>query len=238
MSQHMGYFIGFVDIHGGVGSPTFEAHWPAYEAGAGPAVEAQGGVLLAVDDAPRTLEGAPPDHRRIVLAAYPSGSAAQAMVDSPAYQAAAEHRRAASDSDVVVVAGLADAPPGAGAAPASARRCYHIVLLKLASQALYDEHWTTYEDQATAAVVEHGGHVLAVDSAPLVMEGSVPELWRIVIVEYPSAEHARAMYDSQVYQDAAVYRRKASSCIFLQIEGQPLPAAEVPPLPAPQPAKM
>ncbi|MEV5432596.1 DUF1330 domain-containing protein [Streptomyces sp. NPDC052701] len=57
----------------------------------------------------QTLEGEPfdgiPTHR------FPTAKAARAWYDSPAYQQAAPHRRAAADHRVLIVDGLPGTPP-------------------------------------------------------------------------------------------------------------------------------
>lgn len=63
------------------------------------------GEILAVDDAPRTLEGAWPGQRTVVLR-FPDEGAARRWYDSPAYQAIARDRRAGSDGSIAIISGL------------------------------------------------------------------------------------------------------------------------------------
>jgi len=79
--------------------------YAAYEAGFMAIFEQYQGRLLAVDEAQQVLEGEWP-YTRTVLIAFPDEAAARAWYDSPAYQALAEHRRAASVGHLAMVKGL------------------------------------------------------------------------------------------------------------------------------------
>ena len=72
-----------------------------YEAGFMQIFEQYQGTLLSVDEAPEVLEGAWPV-TRTVLIAFPDAGQAHAWIDSDEYQALAQHRFAASDSEVVL----------------------------------------------------------------------------------------------------------------------------------------
>lgn len=63
-----------------------------------------GGEVLAVDDAPRTLEGAPLAGR-VVLIRFPDEAAFRSWYDSPAYKAIVVHRHAGSDADAQLITG-------------------------------------------------------------------------------------------------------------------------------------
>jgi uncharacterized protein (DUF1330 family) len=62
------------------------------------------GTVLAVDDAPVLLEGRR-HGRRTVLIRFPDEHEALRWYRSPEYQKLAEHRRAAADSDIVLLSG-------------------------------------------------------------------------------------------------------------------------------------
>ena len=79
-----------------------------------PVFEEYGGSVLAVQDAPRPLEGSWP-YERTVLLSFPSRPAFDAWVGSDAYQAIAAHRRAGTTSNVIVLDGLAASNEPAGA---------------------------------------------------------------------------------------------------------------------------
>ena len=76
-----------------------------YEAGFLDIFAAHPGRLLAVDDNPEVLEG---EWRctRTVIAAFPDQEAALAWYRSDDYQSLAEHRFAASEGEIALVAGL------------------------------------------------------------------------------------------------------------------------------------
>lgn len=76
-----------------------------YEAGFLEIFAAHAGKLLAVDDNPEVLEG---DWRctRTVIAEFPDRESALAWYRSDDYQTLAEHRFAASDGEVALLAGF------------------------------------------------------------------------------------------------------------------------------------
>ena len=77
-----------------------------YEAGFMTIFTAHEGRLLAVDENPEVLEGTW-QCTRTVVAEFPNREAALAWYHSDDYQALAQHRFAASDGNVVVLAGMA-----------------------------------------------------------------------------------------------------------------------------------
>ncbi|BBX41750.1 DUF1330 domain-containing protein [Mycobacterium simiae] len=63
-----------------------------------------------------------------------------------------------------------------------------------------------------------GATILAVDTAPKVIEGS----WhgdQTVVLEFESVEAARAWYESEGYQQAAKLRRAAADCNAVILSG-------------------
>jgi uncharacterized protein (DUF1330 family) len=64
------------------------------------------GKLLAVDENPETIEGDWTCTRTVILS-FPGKEEMKAWYSSPAYQALAEHRYAASKADIALVEGLA-----------------------------------------------------------------------------------------------------------------------------------
>ncbi|PZQ99510.1 MAG: DUF1330 domain-containing protein [Cereibacter sphaeroides] len=72
-----------------------------YAKGAGPAINAHGGVFLARGGRHVQLEGN--DRARNVVARFPSLEAAVACYNSPEYQAALAHAKDAAVRDLVVV---------------------------------------------------------------------------------------------------------------------------------------
>lgn len=82
------------------------------------------------------------------------------------------------------------------------------------------EPYAAYRDLATASVARHGGRFLARGGAVTPLEGD----WhpqRLVIIEFPSVEAARAFYDSADYQEALKVRLANSVGRALIIEGYP-----------------
>ena len=63
------------------------------------------GRVLAVDEAPKTLEGEW-NYTRMVLLEFPSEEQARAWFESDEYRRLAQHRHAAADADIVLIKGL------------------------------------------------------------------------------------------------------------------------------------
>src|SRR5262249_5346492 len=92
------YFVAQVDVHDRAG---YERYMQAAAAAAAPA----GMRLLAIDDRPDVLEGKWHGPRTVILE-FPSEEALRSWYDSPAYQAAAKIRWAATTSNVALVHGM------------------------------------------------------------------------------------------------------------------------------------
>ncbi len=77
---------------------------------------------------------------------------------------------------------------------------------------------------ARAAGAAMGGvNILAVDTAPAVIEGS----WhgdQTVVLEFESVDAARAWYESEGYQKAAKLRQAAADCNAVIVAGFEMPA--------------
>ena len=76
-----------------------------YEAGFMEIFSQYEGKLLAVDEAPKVLEGEWPV-TRTVLVEFPSEESAMTWYQSEAYQALAQHRFASSDGNIALLKGL------------------------------------------------------------------------------------------------------------------------------------
>lgn len=63
------------------------------------------GRVLAVDEAPQSLEG-DRNYTRMVLLEFPSEKQAREWFESDEYQRLAQHRHAAADADIVLIKGL------------------------------------------------------------------------------------------------------------------------------------
>lgn len=79
------------------------------------------------------------------------------------------------------------------------------------------ERFADYAKLGPGRLADFGGRFLARGGARTVMEGSAPE--RIVIIEFPSREHALAFYQSPDYQAARQHRLGAANCTFLVVDG-------------------
>ena len=94
------------------------------------------------------------------------------------------------------------------------KKGYAIVLLDVVDDELY------LEDARRATEIEacHGGHPLVVGDADEVVDGSWPTQ-RVVVLEFPSIDAARAWYADPEYQDIIPLRRRATTSSVLLIEG-------------------
>ncbi|MEC3906157.1 DUF1330 domain-containing protein [Tamlana sp. 2201CG12-4] len=67
-----------------------------------PIVERHGGVTVAVDENPSTIEGALPDGR-VVIVEFPTKQAAEGFYNDPDYQAIKAWRQKVSESDSIIL---------------------------------------------------------------------------------------------------------------------------------------
>jgi uncharacterized protein (DUF1330 family) len=80
------------------------------------------------------------------------------------------------------------------------------------------EAYRAYRDTAERTVLAHGGRYVVRGGAHEVLEGE----WRprrLVVLEFPSMDAARAWYRSPEYQEASAVRQKASRGSFVLVEG-------------------
>jgi uncharacterized protein (DUF1330 family) len=80
-----------------------------------------------------------------------------------------------------------------------------------------------YERASAPSLAQSGAVVLAADSRPQVLEGE----WhgnRTVMLEFESAEAARAWYESDAYQQAVGLRHAAADTHAVIVAGFELPA--------------
>jgi uncharacterized protein (DUF1330 family) len=80
------------------------------------------------------------------------------------------------------------------------------------------ETYRAYTARSPAIIAKHGGRILARGGATEVLEGSADNR-RVVVVEFPSMEAARAFYNSKEYQQAKEIRSPASEAQFLIVQG-------------------
>ena len=91
---------------------------------------------------------------------------------------------------------------------------YLIVRMQVTDPAKFE----AYKALSTTAVQTYGGRFLARGGRTEVLEGE-PEDRRIVVVEFPSFEQAKACYDSPEYRKARDARAGAAEGQLLVVEG-------------------
>lgn len=80
------------------------------------------------------------------------------------------------------------------------------------------EGFAPYRDMAPATVAAYGGKYLARGGALTPLEGGwVPQ--RITVIEFPSAERARAWWASVEYAEAKAIRQRTTETKMLIVEG-------------------
>lgn len=80
------------------------------------------------------------------------------------------------------------------------------------------EKYEAYKALSPAAIEAYGGRFLARGGHYEILEGE-PEDRRVVVVEFPSLEQAKACYDSPAYLEAREARAGAAEGQFLVVEG-------------------
>ena len=95
------WFVAELEIHD-------RERYSQYEAGFLEIFQKYEGQLIAVDEAPRVIEGEWP-HTRTVILKFPDDDAARRWYDSPEYQELVKHRHAASTGNAALLTGI----PGA-----------------------------------------------------------------------------------------------------------------------------
>ena len=80
------------------------------------------------------------------------------------------------------------------------------------------EGYKLYTDRTPGVVAAHGGRFIVRGGKVDRLEGETD--WkRVVVLEFPSPEQARAFYDSPDYQAVIGYRQAASTADFILVEG-------------------
>ena len=82
------------------------------------------------------------------------------------------------------------------------------------------EAYARYEAGFMAIFAQYGGEMLAVDEAPVTLEGEWNHT-RTVIIRFDHSADARAWYDSDAYQDLARHRWDGSSADIAIVAGLP-----------------
>ena len=96
---------------------------------------------------------------------------------------------------------------------------YVIVDIEVHDAVAYEE----YKPLAHAAIVQYGGRYLARGGATEQLEGTrTPH--RVVILEFASAEQARAWWNAPEYAEAKALRHRIATTEMLLVEGLEAPA--------------
>jgi len=75
-----------------------------------------------------------------------------------------------------------------------------------------------YIEKVPTIIHKHGGRYLARGGKTEILEGDwEPNL--VVIVEFPSAEHAKRFYDCEEYREFKIARHKAGPSNMILVEG-------------------
>ena len=91
---------------------------------------------------------------------------------------------------------------------------YIIANIEITDPALYDE----YRKGVPATIARHGGRFIARGGPTASLEGAfVPK--RIVIIEFPSMQAAKAWYASPEYAPLLALRQRASNGDLFAVEG-------------------
>ena len=91
---------------------------------------------------------------------------------------------------------------------------YLIARIRITDPVRYQE----YTKLTPAAIAKHGGRFIVRGGALTVLEGP-PESDRVVVIEFPSLEHARTFWSSPEYGEAKAKRAGAATGQFLLVDG-------------------
>jgi len=91
---------------------------------------------------------------------------------------------------------------------------YFIARITIHDPELYERYLEGFD----AAFAPFRAEVLAVDEAPIVLEGSWP-CTRTVIIRFADLEEARRWYGSPAYQELARVRQRAASADIALVRG-------------------
>ena len=80
------------------------------------------------------------------------------------------------------------------------------------------ERYREYTRLTPAAIARHGGRFVVRGGEVTVLEGP-EERDRVVVIEFPSLEHARAFWSSPEYREAKAKRAGAATGQFILVDG-------------------
>ena len=124
---------------------------------------------------------------------------------------------------MLVFARSAGSPPGGAYARAN-RKEDDLPGYVIADVDVHDpERYPDYTRLVPGTLEPFGGRFVVRGGATEVLEGS----WspsRLVVLEFPSVEHARAWYESDVYREAKALRQRYSTGNLVLVDGVDKPA--------------
>jgi|SRR5579864_9233596 len=91
---------------------------------------------------------------------------------------------------------------------------YLIANIDVKNTAIFDQ----YRSRVAPLIAQYGGRYLVRGGAVASVEGALP-LKRLVILEFPSLEKARAFYDSADYAPLIALRKEGAECDIVLVEG-------------------
>lgn len=96
---------------------------------------------------------------------------------------------------------------------------YIIARIRVTDPSKYAE----YMKATPAAIAKHGGRFIVRGGAVVNLEGA-EETSRLVVLEFPSIDAAKAFYYSTDYQEARALREGAAEAQFIAVDGVSPPA--------------
>ena len=80
------------------------------------------------------------------------------------------------------------------------------------------ERYRQYTNATPAAIAKFGGRFIVRGGETITLEGP-PETARLVVIEFPSLDQAKAFYGSEEYSQVKKLREGAATGQFLAVEG-------------------
>ena len=93
---------------------------------------------------------------------------------------------------------------------------YLICRIRVTDPQRYDE----YKKLTPAAIAKHGGRFIVRGGPVTTLEGP-DEHDRVVVIEFPTMERAKAFWDGPEYAAAKALRKSAATGQFILVEGHP-----------------
>jgi uncharacterized protein (DUF1330 family) len=82
------------------------------------------------------------------------------------------------------------------------------------------DRYREYTRRTPAAIARFGGRFIVRGGEVLTLEGP-QETSRVIVIEFPSLERAKAFFASDEYADAKQFRQDAATGQFIVVEGYP-----------------